>query len=88
MDVPLILIVEFMVFLAYDGKLESNSDMEKELFSSAINQLKERSSMFPCSLQTSFILVIYGRVSFLSVFACIARGQNRFFIRVSRKLIG
>ena len=31
MDVPLIMVVEFMVFLAYDGKLESNSDMEKEL---------------------------------------------------------
>ena len=41
MDVPLIMVLEFMIFLAYDGKLESNSDMEKELFSSAINQFKE-----------------------------------------------
>ena len=41
LDVPLIMVVEFMIFLAYDGKLESNSDMEKELFSSAINQFKE-----------------------------------------------
>ena len=46
MDVPLILVVEFMVFLAYDGKLESDSDVEKELFSSAINQFKERSNIF------------------------------------------
>ena len=46
MDVPLIMVVELMVFLAYEGKLESNSDMEKELFTSAINQFKERSSMF------------------------------------------
>ena len=47
MDVPLIMVVELMVFLAYEGKLESNSDMEKELFTTAINQFKERSSMFP-----------------------------------------
>ena len=46
MDVPLIMVVEFMVFLAYDGKLESDSDVEKELFSSAINQFKERSKKF------------------------------------------
>ena len=45
MDVPLIMVVEFMVFLAYDGKLESDSDVEKELFSLAINQFKERSNM-------------------------------------------
>ena len=41
-DVPLIMVVEFLVFLGYDGQLKSNSDMEKELFKSAINQLKER----------------------------------------------
>ena len=28
------------------------------------------------------------RVTVLSVFVCILGGQNRFFIRVSRKLIG
>ena len=44
MDVPLILVVEFAIFLGYDGQLEQNSDMEKELFASAINQLKERFS--------------------------------------------
>jgi len=42
MDVPLVMVVEFMIFIAYDGKLEVNSDMEKELFASAIDQLKER----------------------------------------------
>ena len=52
MDVPLIMVVEFMIFLAYDGKLESNSDMEKELFTSAINQFKERSSMFSFPYET------------------------------------
>ena len=41
-DVPLIMVVEFLVFLGYDGQLKSNSDMEKDLFKSAINQLKER----------------------------------------------
>ena len=40
-DVPLIMMLEFMVFLGYDGKLDANSDMEKDLFSSAIDQLKE-----------------------------------------------
>ena len=41
MDVPLIMVVEFVIFLGYDGQLEQNSDMEKELFESAIDQLKE-----------------------------------------------
>lgn len=41
MDVPLIMVLEFAIFLGYDGKLEQNSDMEKELFKSAIGQLKE-----------------------------------------------
>ena len=41
MDVTLIMVIEFMIFLAYDGKLEANSDIEKELFASAIDQLKE-----------------------------------------------
>ena len=42
MDVPLMMVIEFMIFLGYDGKLEANSDMEKELFLSAIDQFKER----------------------------------------------
>ena len=41
MDVPLIMVVEFVILLGYDGQLEQNSDMEKELFTSAIDQLKE-----------------------------------------------
>ena len=44
MDVPLTMAIEFMVFLGYDGKLEANSELEKELFLSAIDQLKERFS--------------------------------------------
>ena len=42
MDVPLVIVMEFIIFLGFDGKLEANSDMEKELFASAIDQLKER----------------------------------------------
>ena len=42
MDVPLVMVVEFLMFLAYDGKLEVDSDIEKELFASGIDQLKER----------------------------------------------
>ena len=34
--------LEFAIFLGYDGQLEQNSDMEKELFTSAMDQLKER----------------------------------------------
>ena len=34
------MVVEFMILLGYDGQLEQ-SDMEKELFESAIDQLKE-----------------------------------------------
>lgn len=40
-DVPLMMVVEFTILLGYDGQLEQ-SDMEMELFTSAINQLKER----------------------------------------------
>ena len=56
MDVPLAIVVEFMIFLAYDGKLEANSDMEKELFSSAIDQLKER---FDLQFLQSFFVIIF-----------------------------
>ena len=42
MDVPLILMLEFMIFLVYEGKLDAESDMENELFLSALDQLKER----------------------------------------------
>ena len=41
-DVPLKTILPFMVFLGYEGKLEANSDMEKDFFLSAVQQLKER----------------------------------------------
>ena len=50
MDVPLVMVLEFAILLGYDGQLEQNSDMEKELFTSAIDQLKERFiiSIFNC----------------------------------------
>ena len=42
MDVPLMMVIEFMILLGYDGQLEmGNSDVEKELFTSAVDQLKE-----------------------------------------------
>ena len=56
MDVPLITVIEFMVFLGYDGKLEANSDMEKELFLSAIDQFKER---FSKAQDSNFVLYIF-----------------------------
>ena len=49
-------VIEFMVFLGYDGKLEANSDMEKELFLSAIDQLKER---FTDAQDYDFVLHIF-----------------------------
>ena len=41
MDVPFLIVLEFAILLGYDGQLEQNSDMEKELFTSTIEQLKE-----------------------------------------------
>ena len=40
-DVPLTTVVEFAVFLGYDGQLQQNSSMEEELFRSVIDQLEE-----------------------------------------------
>ena len=48
--------IEFMVFLGWDGKLEANSELEKELFLSAIDQLKER---FSQAQDYDFILHIF-----------------------------
>ena len=45
MDVPFMVALEFAILLGYDGQLDQNSDMEKELFSSAIDQIKERFSI-------------------------------------------
>ena len=56
MDVPLITVIEFMVFLGYDGKLEANSELEKELFLSAIDQFKER---FSKAQDNDFVLYIF-----------------------------
>ena len=45
MEVPLLMVLEFAILLGFDGQLEQNSDMEKEFFTSAIDQLKERSNI-------------------------------------------
>ena len=42
MDISIVMVLEFAILLGYDGQLEQNSDMEKDLFTSAIDQLKER----------------------------------------------
>ena len=42
MDIPLMMVLEFAILLGYDGQLDQNSDMEKELFASAMEQLKKR----------------------------------------------
>ena len=39
-DVTLVMVLEFAIFLGYDGQLEQ-SDMEMELFTSIIDQLKK-----------------------------------------------
>ena len=39
-DIPLIVALEFAILLGYDGQLKQNSDLEKELFQSTIDQLK------------------------------------------------
>ena len=40
-DVPLVMALEFAILLGYDGQLKQNSEMEMELFTSAIKQLKK-----------------------------------------------
>ena len=45
MDIQLMVALEFAILLGYDGQLDQNSDMEKELFISAIDQIKERFSI-------------------------------------------
>ena len=39
-DVPLVVALEFAIFLGYDGQLEQKSDMETDIFQSVIEQLK------------------------------------------------
>ena len=38
-DIPLIMALEFAILLGYDGQLKQNSDLERELFQSTIDQL-------------------------------------------------
>jgi len=45
MDVPFVMALEFAILLGFDGQLE-DSDMENELFTSVIDQLKEGSKLF------------------------------------------
>ena len=40
-DVPLVIALEFALFLGYDGQLEQKSSMETDLFQSVIDQLKK-----------------------------------------------
>ena len=40
-DIPLVIALEFVILLGYDGQLKQNSDLEKELFQSGIDQLKK-----------------------------------------------
>ena len=40
-NIPLVVALEFAILLGYDGQLKQNSDMEKELFQSIIEQLKK-----------------------------------------------
>ena len=40
-DIPLVIALEFAILLGYDGQLKQNSEMEKELFQSGIDQLKK-----------------------------------------------
>ena len=39
-DIPLVVALEFAILLGYDGQLKQNSNLEKELFQSTIDQLK------------------------------------------------
>ena len=38
-DIPLVIALEFAILLGYDGQLKQNSDLERELFQSTIDQL-------------------------------------------------
>ena len=40
-DIPLVIALEFAILLGFDGQLKQNSDMEMELFESAMNQFRE-----------------------------------------------
>ena len=40
-DIPLVVALEFSILLGYDGQLKHDSEMEKELFQSTIDQLKK-----------------------------------------------
>ena len=40
-DIPLVIALEFVILLGYDRQLKQNSDLEKELFQSGIDQLKK-----------------------------------------------
>ena len=43
-NVSLVVALEFTIFLGFDGQLKQNSDLERELFKSIVDQLK-RSKM-------------------------------------------
>ena len=64
--------------------MKTNNDAKMKLIFPDILIHKGNSYLIYCNI---YQVKVRG-VTVLSVFACIARGQNRFFIRVSRKLIG
>ena len=57
MDVPLLTVIQFMVLLGYDGQLEmGNSDLEKELFMSAVDQLKELFKIYGYYISVFYVI--------------------------------
>ena len=57
MDVPLLMVIQFMVLLGYDGQLEmGNSDLEKELFMSAVDQLKELFKIYGYYISVFYVI--------------------------------
>ena len=57
MDVPLMMVLEFTILLGYDGQL-NQSEMEKELFTSAIDQLKDRSDIAILKFKVSIMRML------------------------------
>ena len=65
-DVPLVTALEFAVLVQYDGQLKQNSKMERELFDSTMDQLKNiEMSKIENALMWLFVKTwgIQGRVS-------------------------
>ena len=57
-DVPIMMVLEFTILLGYDGQLEQ-SEMEKELFTSAIDQLKERFDIIFYNFESKYVILVH-----------------------------